>query len=228
MSLPPGATLISGQVPIPLPPGATLISPSDKVNIGTVTAPFSSDAGVPVNLVTGEGAEDAARHQSMQTIGRSAEQMRGVPSLMGQPPASIATEKGATDTANAPIPTPENAAPQNKDLAKLAYQVPKVAAAASSFLPVGDIAAGLAKLFPSAERAGTALQDVRAVAGKVPIDTGKAGDTALELYEQSQRGAVLPKAVRQFVTRATDPEGEPITYEEAKDFQSNISRLSAN
>jgi hypothetical protein len=92
----------------------------------------------------------------------------------------------------------------------------------------GELAGAAIGGLPSAAKAGQALQDVKSAAGSVPIDTSKAGDTALDLYEQSQRGAVLPKSVRQLVTRMTTPDSEPLTYAEAKDFQSNISRLSAN
>jgi hypothetical protein len=38
----------------------------------------------------------------------------------------------------------------------------------------------------------------------------------------------MPKVVRDFLRRSTDPNKPPITYEEARDFYSNISRLSAN
>jgi len=86
----------------------------------------------------------------------------------------------------------------------------------------------IAEAIPSTERAGAALQEIKGAAGDVPIDMTKPGNTALELYTQSQRGATLPKVVRDFVQRATKPDSEPITYAEAKDFQSNVSRLSAN
>lgn len=92
----------------------------------------------------------------------------------------------------------------------------------------GTQAASMAKeALPSAERAGQTLKEVKGAAGDVPINMEKPGNTALDLYEQSQRGATLPKVVRDFVKRATLPEGEPITYAEAKDFQSNVSALSA-
>lgn len=81
---------------------------------------------------------------------------------------------------------------------------------------------------PSAARAGAALQEVKAVAGNVPIDTAKAGNSALELYTQADRGANLPPAVRKLVNRLAKPDSPPMTYAEAKDFQSNISSLSAN
>lgn len=81
---------------------------------------------------------------------------------------------------------------------------------------------------PSTERAGAALGQVKAAAGDIPIDMTKPGNTALDLYTQSQRGASLPMAVRKFLTRTTTPDSPPLTYAEAKDFQSNISRLSAD
>lgn len=124
---------------------------------------------------------------------------------------------------------------------------PKVRQGALSVLPealgvgAGNVAAGEAvpaaisagasavkSALPSAARAGAAFQDIKTTVGSVPIDTGKFSDSALELYTQSQRGATLPKAVRDLVNRATKPEGTPLTYSEAKDFQSNISSLSAN
>lgn len=110
------------------------------------------------------------------------------------------------------------------DQADLAGDVGGAAGAVAS----GYAASKVGSLIPSTAHAGQQLQDVRATAGNIPIDTSKAGDTALQLYEQSQRGAVLPKSVRQFVMRVTAPDSEPITYAEAKDFQSNVSRLSAN
>jgi hypothetical protein len=102
---------------------------------------------------------------------------------------------------------------------------------------VGGLAAGLGtgfalkgkpSILPSTERAGAALQDIKASAGDVPIDMTKPGNTALAIMDQADRGATMPDTVRKFITRATKPDSEPLTYAEAKDFQSNISRLSAN
>lgn len=91
----------------------------------------------------------------------------------------------------------------------------------------GPILRGAGELIPSASKASAALENVKAAAGKIPIDMSKPGNTALELLDQSQKGATLPKVVRDFVNRATKPGSEPITYADAKDFQSNVSRLSA-
>lgn len=101
---------------------------------------------------------------------------------------------------------------------------------------VGGIAGGiggskvgkLADFIPSTKAAGNSLKDIKATVGDVPINMTKPGNTALELYTQSERGANLPPVVRKFVMRATKPGSDPITYAEAKDFQSNVSSLSAN
>lgn len=92
---------------------------------------------------------------------------------------------------------------------------------------VRGVASGV-KAIPSASRAGAAFQEVKAAAANVPIDTAKVGNSALELYTQSERGATLPPAVRKLVNRMAKPDSPPMTYAEAKDFQSNISSLSAN
>jgi hypothetical protein len=99
--------------------------------------------------------------------------------------------------------------------------------ALSTVLGPAEGASKIAEALPSAERAAQALGEVKGAAGKIPIDMAKPGATALELYTQAQRGASMPKVVRDFVNRATKPESDPITYAEAKDFQSNVSSLSA-
>jgi hypothetical protein len=93
---------------------------------------------------------------------------------------------------------------------------------------IARVGGKIADAIPSRADAGASLADVKATAGNVPIDITKPGNTALELYEQSQRGAQLPMAARKLVNRMTDPNAPPLTYAEAKDFQSNISSLSAN
>ena len=185
--------------------------------------------GKPVNLTTGQGADVAAASQAERSTVEAGRQMHGQPSyIYSRPEASIAKEEAFEGALTSPVPSAANAPSNVKAIAQGAEKLPAVAGALSMVPAATAAIPKIAELFPSTQRAGEALQDVKATAGAIPIDTSKAGNTALDLYEQSQRGAVLPKAVRQFVMRATDPEGEPITYQEAKDFQSNISRLSAN
>lgn len=88
----------------------------------------------------------------------------------------------------------------------------------------------LAANSPSALRAqaGKTLGNIKQSAGGVPVDTSQFGGTALELWTQADRGAGLPLPIRKLVNRLVAPGSSPLTYEEAKDFQSNISNLLAN
>jgi hypothetical protein len=65
-------------------------------------------------------------------------------------------------------------------------------------------------------------------AGHVPIDAGAAGNVALEADRLARSGGAMPKVLRDFIKRATDPDQGPITYAEARDFYSNATRLSAD
>jgi len=90
-------------------------------------------------------------------------------------------------------------------------------------------AGAIKEALPSASRAGQALGDIKTAVGDVPLAGGKLGklsDTVSELMKQDERGAPAPDAVKKLAKRIDS--GDPIKYEEAKDFQSNISALSAD
>jgi hypothetical protein len=91
-------------------------------------------------------------------------------------------------------------------------------------MPVGAAADAV----PQAGRAGQLFQKVMSVAESEPVDISKAGDVALRIQDLASRGGSMPKAVRDFLRRATDPEQGPLLYKEGRDFASNISRLSAD
>ena len=82
---------------------------------------------------------------------------------------------------------------------------------------------------PSTARAARNFQTVMAAAKDVPVDLGGpggVGDVALRIKDLADRGGVLPKGVNDLLKYATDPSKPPMTYEVARDFASNISRLS--
>lgn len=81
---------------------------------------------------------------------------------------------------------------------------------------------------PNAERAGKTFQAVMGAAKSQPVDVNAAGQIALRVQELADRGASMPMVVRKFLNRITSPTAGPMTYDEARDFSSNISRLSAN
>lgn len=210
----------------------TVVS-SDPLPLSVVSS--QPIAGSGPDITNPEAMLAQSHTQAQQVIGNAADQMHGMVSFMGQPPLSIAGEKRFEDAAASPAPvpktisealggTPPKVYPGQEAIAGVAEKVPQIAQAASAFPGVGDAMS----LLPSTQRAGQSLQDIKTAAGSVPLDLSKVGDSALQLYEQGQRGAPLPRAVNQFLQRVTKPGSDPITYQEAKDFQSNISALSAN
>ena len=85
---------------------------------------------------------------------------------------------------------------------------------------------------PSAMRdaAGQLFQSVKAKAGNFPVDVEAPGQLALNMKTLYERGAgyTPPSVVNRFLQRVTKPDAPPMTYEEARDFYSNASRLSAD
>lgn len=81
---------------------------------------------------------------------------------------------------------------------------------------------------PSAARAGEKFTRVASAAKDIPIETKEVGDAALRIYQLSERGGSMPKAVRDLLKRVTDPAKAAMNYPESRDFASNISRLSAD
>lgn len=79
---------------------------------------------------------------------------------------------------------------------------------------------------PRAARAGEKFQEVMSAAKNVPIDNAEVGDSALRILQLAERGGSMPMAVRKIINYQTDPAKPKLTYEVARDFASNISRLS--
>lgn len=99
---------------------------------------------------------------------------------------------------------------------------------AETLLPIGAAGKAAVEAIPSAARAGAKFQEVMGAAKSIPIDVSAPGNVALRIQELADRGASMPMAVRKFITHVTDPAKPPMTYETARDFASNISKLSAN
>jgi hypothetical protein len=89
------------------------------------------------------------------------------------------------------------------------------------------MAAG-ANAVPRMARAGRTFQSVMGAAKDVPLNVEAPGQVALRIQELAERGGTMPRMVRQFVQRVTDPAKAPLAYGEGRDFASNISRLSAD
>lgn len=94
-------------------------------------------------------------------------------------------------------------------------------------LPVGAAVDAI----PSTVRAGKNFDAVANVANKMLVDMSKPGDAALRVATLAQHGGgteLGPGPVRQFLQYATNPKKPPMDYEVAREFASNISKLSVN
>lgn len=102
-------------------------------------------------------------------------------------------------------------------------------AVAEMALPVGAGAKAAVEAIPSTARAGAAFKDVMGAAKAIPINPEAPGQIALRIQQLADRGGgSMPRPVSQFLQRVTNPDKAPMAYEEARDFASGISRLSAN
>lgn len=81
---------------------------------------------------------------------------------------------------------------------------------------------------PTKGGAAANLQAASAKVGSLPIDPNPAGNAAFSVQDLAQSGGQMPKVVRDFIKRVTDPTQTPLTYDEARKFYSNASRLSSN
>lgn len=100
--------------------------------------------------------------------------------------------------------------------------------AAELALPIGRVTKTTIAAIPRAGRAAQTFQRVMSAAKDVPIDISEAGNVALRIQQLAERGGTMPTAVRKFLLRATDPAKGDLSYQEARDFASNISRLSSD
>lgn len=92
----------------------------------------------------------------------------------------------------------------------------------------GLVGGGAGAKFPLKSHAGELFSKVGAAAKGLPVDVAQPGNLALEAQELSKQGNSMPKVIRDFINRTTDPNKPPLTYEEARQFYSSASRLSAN
>jgi hypothetical protein len=81
----------------------------------------------------------------------------------------------------------------------------------------------------SKANASQAFQDVNQAIGKSKFSSTPEIDKAVhDLYIESKSGSYLPKVARDFIKAAYDPEAPPLTFERARRFASNASKLSAD
>lgn len=90
---------------------------------------------------------------------------------------------------------------------------------------------GLGALSGTIPRASQAIQMFKQLAKigpKSEVAVSAAAGPASQIMEEAAAGGSMPKVVRNFLSRMTDPGKPPLTYEEARRFYSNASRVSAD
>ena len=80
---------------------------------------------------------------------------------------------------------------------------------------------------PSTERAGRNFQTVMSQAKNAPVDLSKASVPALRAQELREAGATMPTPINKFLQRTTSPGQPPLSFQQSRDFQSTLGRLSA-
>lgn len=105
--------------------------------------------------------------------------------------------------------------------------VPGVISATTKRVP-GVIEAGRKVAGISKVRAGSNIEAAERAAQGVPVATEKVGQEGLRAMELQAAGGRMPQVASKFMQRVTDPSASDLTFEEARDFYSNLSRMSAN
>ncbi len=80
----------------------------------------------------------------------------------------------------------------------------------------------------SGARAAENIQSATQAAEGAAVNTEKVGQAGLRAIDLQATGGRMPRVVSQFMQRVTKPGAPDLTFEEARDFYSNLSRQSAN
>jgi hypothetical protein len=94
----------------------------------------------------------------------------------------------------------------------------------------GAVDTAVGKVFGDVDKAKNLFDTVRAAAKAEPVPVSdemyKAASRAMDLAGTGAKG--LPRVISKFMNRVTDPDKGPVLWNEARDFYTNVSRLSAN
>jgi hypothetical protein len=120
-----------------------------------------------------------------------------------------------------------------KDLAggvMQAAQIPAAFAGGPTEAGAGALTSGTSKLFGNVDRASNLFNQVSSAAKDTPLqitdEMSQAAERAQELAAAGAKG--MPRVISKFISRVTDPDKPDITWNEARDFYTNVSRLSGN
>ena len=111
-----------------------------------------------------------------------------------------------------------------------AATIPGAFMGAPSEVGAKALTTGAGSLFGDVDKAGSLFNQVNAATkgASVPVtnDMYAAASRAMDLADTGAKG--LPRVISKFMNRVTDPTAPPVDWSEARDFYSNVSRLSGN
>jgi hypothetical protein len=223
VQLPPGYE-DAAPVSVQLPPGFQDAKPASAVDITNPDAMFA-----------------ASRQQTQQQMDARAAALPRDAGLTtaGTPtpgsPAALAEGQPITPGSNNKIPIlslsgPKPDVPQGMEqTAHIAQSSPAVAGALAGE-PGGEaLVSTLMDMVPNAKRAGDAFNAVKNVVGDHPVAvTDDLSNSLMRYRELVDAGGSRSLSVEKLLTRLTNPDKGALTFNEARDFYSNISRLSAD
>lgn len=197
------------------PPPNSNLRTGQEMDLPGVLNRFLTSAGA--SLPSGQGNPYAPMQRLLQTGGKEGNIVVpfGTPSGNVEQVKNLATEAGSGDIAGA-LGTLGGQAAQ-------LYAMHKVGQRLNAQTPTNPAGPELLK-----ESSGQKFQQVLQNAGNIPIDVTDAGNIALRTRELAASGGSMPKVVRDFLNRITQPNSQPMTYAEARDFYSNATRLSSD
>lgn len=212
-----------------IPAGATISAPPKSTGMLNDAENWFRDAGNDVRY--GTGVTFLGRGlQAMGAKGTNYGNSEAVGDFIGSP--VLGTLRAAQGTAE--LPQSGKTWQGTKDVVGGAAQ----AATIPSFFMGGPAVEGTAaatgaaasKVFGSVEKAGQLFNEVKAAAGSSPVPVSDemytAASRAMDLADTGAKG--LPRVISKFMNRVTNPGKTPVLWDEARNFYSNVSRLSAN
>jgi hypothetical protein len=245
MSLPPGATLVSGTMP--LPPGATLVTPTSGPAQGTAYGPPGTTPGSghiegisATPQPTGIRDRLARWAENVSNDIKFGSDTTGVGTLIKKMGAHGVYNGNSEDMADFMASLPLGMARATKGGAEItqsgktwqgtkdiaggalqAYTIPGLMAS-------GPAAEAAVEAIPSAEGAGNAFNEISAAIGKHTVAmTNDLSDATQEVSRLAKSGGQMPKVVGDFITRIFNPEEGPLTFDEARRFQSMAGKKLA-
>lgn len=231
MSLPPGATLVSGTLPPPsLPAGATLETGTPITDPSAMRAPADTGFTGKIAQWAQNVSNDIKNGTDVTGVGTVLKKMgahgvySGEPQAVGDFMGSLPLGLARMVKGGAEIATPGQNFQGAKDVIGGGLDAATIPASFASPEIAEASASAIDKAIPQTARAGRAFKDVSAAAGQHTVAITDEVSNALQRISQlAKSGGQMPKVAGDFIDRTSNLDLPPINYDEARDFYSTLS-----